>query len=224
MEQNVQTSGLNRIALPGFIFPSISYFLLMAQNPCLIDTGAHFVKQSPRNHYEILSANGRLKLTLPIERSHGQSMPTHHMRIEQGNWYKNQLTAIQSAYGKSAFFFYFKEEIQALMTEIPGLTLGEAQQRSLRFIFKNTFTPSYEAKEIYVTDETFLQDFRMAKNVPFRKGAINKYHQVFQDRFDFQDNLSILDLLFNMGPEAKHYLHSHPKLKLVPADHQSSSA
>jgi len=62
----------------------------------------------------------------------------------------------------------------------------------------------------------------MKKQLPTSITPVKPYHQVFQDRFDFQYNLSALDLLFNLGPEAQHYLQQHPLLTLDLADLQSS--
>jgi hypothetical protein len=51
---------------------------------------------------------------------------------------------------------------------------------------------------------------------------IQSYHQVFMDRFPFAEDLSVLDLLFNLGPQAKTYLVQHPRVRLVPEVHQNS--
>jgi hypothetical protein len=221
MESHVPIGGLKHIGLPGFIFPSVQYCLLIQQCNCTIDLGAHYVKQSERNHFWILGANGSQKITLPMESKKGVPSATGAIRLSPGSWYKNQITAIQSAYGKSAFYFYFKEELYELMRQWPEATLGSAIEKSYLFLQKHLHLP--EANIVHsFAQENFDLDGRMKKQLPTSITPVKPYHQVFQDRFDFQYNLSALDLLFNLGPEAQHYLQQHPLLTLDLADLQSS--
>jgi WbqC-like protein family len=219
MESNVPIGKLN-IGLPGFIFPSVSYVLLLHQQLATIDLGAHFIKQSPRNHFTILGANGPQKLSLPLESKKGLSVATSKMMISKGSWYKNQCTAIQSAYGKSAFYFHYKDEVNELMSHWPGQSLGSAIEASLSFLTKNFRLPLPHCEFEY-QDASFDLDWRMHKTL-FQPTMILPYHQVFSDRFDFKDQLSALDLLFNLGPESASYIQSHPILRLDLAAHQNS--
>jgi len=221
MESHVPIGGLKSIALPGFIFPSVRYCLLWQQYDCLIDIGAHYIKQSERNHFWILGANGSQKITLPMESKKGVPSATGAIRLSPGSWYKNQITAIQSAYGKSAFYFYFKEELNELMRQWPEATLGGAMEKSYLFLQKHLHLPQATVSPSF-SNEKFDLDWRMKKQLTGLSQDVVPYHQVFQDRFDFQHNLSALDLLFNLGPEAQHYLQQHPLLTLDLADHQSS--
>jgi hypothetical protein len=221
MESHVPIGGLKHIGLPGFIFPSVQYCLLIQQCNCTIDLGAHYVKQSERNHFWILGANGSQKITLPMESKKGVPSATGAIRLSPGSWYKNQITAIQSAYGKSAFYFYFKEELNELMRQWPEATLGGAMEKSYLFLQKHLHLPEAHIVHSF-SHEHFDLDWRMKKQLPVSITPVKPYHQVFQDRFDFQYNLSALDLLFNLGPEAQHYLQQHPLLTLDLADLQSS--
>ena len=221
MESHVPIGGLKHIGLPGFIFPSVQYCLLIQQCNCTIDLGAHYVKQSERNHFWILGANGSQKITLPMESKKGVPSATGAIRLSPGSWYKNQITAIQSAYGKSAFYFYFKEELNELLCQWPGATLGSAIEKSYLFLQKHLHLPKANIVHSFSHEHLDL-DWRMKKQLPTSITPVKPYHQVFQDRFDFQYNLSALDLLFNLGPEAQHYLQQHPLLTLDLADLQSS--
>lgn len=220
MESNVPIGELSDIAVPGFIFPSITYLLILHQQNAHIDLGAHFVKQSPRNHFFILSANGQQKLSIPLESKKGIPTATSEMRISEGSWYKNQITAIQSAYGKSAFYFHFKDELDDMMKQMPGANLSAAITRSIEFLTRNLRVTKPHFNHTFSPD-SYRYDWRMVKALPCN-GDITKYHQVFSDRFVFQDNLSALDLLFNLGPEASGYIQSQPKIKLDLEDLQSS--
>lgn len=221
MESHVPIGELKSIALPGFIFPSVQYCLLIHQYNCWVDLGAHYVKQSERNHFWILGANGSQKITLPMEGKKGIPTATGAIQLTSGNWYKNQMTAIQSAYGKSAFYFYFKEELNELMRQWPGATLGSAIEKSYLFLQKHLHLPKANIVHTF-SDEQFDLDWRMTKQLPISPLIAAPYHQVFQDRFDFQYNLSALDLLFNLGPEARDYLQKHPPLRPDLAVRQSS--
>jgi hypothetical protein len=221
MESHVPIGGLRSIALPGFIFPSVPYCLLLQQFNCTIDLGAHYVKQSERNHFWILGANGPQKISLPVESKKGIPTQTGAIQISPGNWSKNQMTAIQSAYGKSAFYFYFKEELNDLMSQWPSETLGSAIEKCMLFLQKHLHLPQATVSPSF-SNEKFDLDWRMKKQLTGLSQDVVPYHQVFQDRFDFQHNLSALDLLFNLGPEARYYLQEHPLLKPDLADRQNS--
>lgn len=209
--------------LPGVIFPPISYCIILQQQQCEIDGFGYYHKQSIRNHFQILSANGRLVLTLPIQSVKGQLTALHHVQIENGNWHKPMMTAIQSAYGKSPFFFYFKEELAHLLSGLPGKNLYQAQLEILKWLCPylgiamppTTVNWEQQASEL-------AYDFRKMKKKWEIFSPIQSYHQVFMDRFEFAQDLSVLDLLFNLGPQAKTYIAQHPPIRLVLEDHQNS--
>lgn len=213
--------------LPGVIFPPISYCVLLYQKECKIDGWGYYHKQSIRNHFKILSANGVLSLTLPIQSTQGALIPLNQIKIENGVWNRPMITALQSAYGKSPFFFFFKDELVHLLQQLPGRPLFEAQQLILNWILpylgmdKIDTTPGWE-----IMPESIEQDFRKIKKKWEIESPIQHYHQVFMDRFPFESDLSILDLLFNLGPQAKAYIAQHPeiKIKLDLGDRQNSSA
>jgi hypothetical protein len=62
--------------------------------------------------------------------------------------------------------------------------------------------------------ESTENDFRFLINA--RKTAAiqtKPYIQVFQAKHGYISNLSVLDLLFNMGPETINYLKNHPPIQ-----------
>ncbi|MEY2937602.1 MAG: hypothetical protein RL062_191 [Bacteroidota bacterium] len=205
-----------QVVVPGVIFPPISYCLLLQQNNTTIDGWAYYHKQSIRNHFSILSANGRLTLTIPITSIKGKLVPLNDICIESGTWHRPLLTALQSAYGKSPFYFYFKDEIESMMSSMPGSNLYETQIHVLKWLRKYLGFPELQETEQWEISTPEL-DFRKLKKKWELNTPIQSYHQVFMDRFQFESDLSILDLLFNLGPQAKNYLREHPILSIPQA-------
>jgi hypothetical protein len=102
-----------------------------------------------------------------------------------------------------------------------------------------TTFPQQKLVDVHQTIHQWLQRYGMVPDWPQTEEAaqiitiekkweisspISSYHQVFQDRFAFQNDLSILDLMFNLGPEAKSYLSQHPLVMPVLEDRQNASA
>jgi hypothetical protein len=209
--------------LPGVIFPPISYCIILQQYSCAIDGWGFYHKQSIRNHFQILSANGTLTLTMPVKNVKGQPTSLNQVELEDGPWHKPMLTAIQSAYGKSPFYFYFKDELTEIFSSLPGTNLFDAQIHVMNWLGKYLNLPSLALTahwEQDVNDQDI--DLRKIKKKWEIYSPIQSYHQVFMDRFPFEEDLSVLDLLFNLGPQAKTYMVQHPQIKLVPEVHQNS--
>ncbi len=212
-----------QLLLPGVIFPPISYCILLQQYKCEIDGWGYYQKQSIRNHFHILSANGPLTLTIPIQSVKGIPTALNQIEIESGQWHKPMLRAIQSAYGKSPFYFFFKDELTELINSLPGTNLFDSQLKIVNWLCKYLDLPQVSATSKWEIDiTTNVVDLRKTKKKWELNSPIQSYHQVFMDRFPFEKDLSILDLLFNLGPQAKTYLSNHPLIMLVPADHQNS--
>ena len=172
-----------------------------------------FIKQTYRNRCIIATANGQQALTVPIE--HGGRRLIRDVRISNhGSWRRVHWNALQSAYSESPFFeFYaddlrpffeqdyeflydFNFEIMQKMCEL--LDIHPHVLHSEKFRMKSVeFATAHDvsAKGIAVADSTL-----------YTLHSTKPYYQVFAHKFGFQPNLSILDLLFCMGPEAIFYL------------------
>ena len=167
-----------------------------------------FQKQTYRNRCLIATTGGVLPLSIPIE--HGDSMLMRDIRIsDHGNWRRLHWNALQSAYGESPFFEYYQDDFrpfyeqrwtylidfnEAIRRVVCQLIDFEPQVRlSADFRkpggpddYRYTITPKHQQAE---PDATF-----------------KPYYQVYRQKHGFLPNLSILDLLFNMGPESIYYL------------------
>jgi len=206
------------IRLPSAYFPPISYFSYLIKGNILIETKEHFVKQTIRNRCTILGANGALNLLLPRTKPSQRQPFDQDVVHEEMDWRKLHWRSLDSAYRSSPFFEYYEDELQPFfnLTEdnILALNLKSIQLvcSILEIPFKHEITTEYKS-------EFNGLDLREAWNkIPYREQNIVEnypsYIQVFADRHPFVQDLSILDLLFCVGPKAIDYLQnlhlSHP--------------
>ena len=173
-----------------------------------IEQWESFQKQTYRNRCLIATTNGVQALTVPIIRS--ESPLIKDIRIsDHGNWRHLHWNALQSAYGESPFFEYYQDDFRPFFTE--------------RWEFLYDFNEAIRTKVCELIDiqprvsdtEAFdaspaIPDFRQAINPkhpePDPDFTPKPYYQVYQQKHGFLPNLSILDLLFNMGPESIFFL------------------
>ena len=165
----------------------------------------HFVKQSIRNRCEIYGANGRLRLTIPKQRKGSSKTIIKEIKISyKEDWQKLHWNAIKSAYNSSPFFEYYQDDIVPFFKKKESYLIdfnNKLQEVILDLLQENkhpNFTTSYHHKK-GITDLR-KYDFMLDKS--------SKYKQVFMEKHGFIANLSILDLLFNLGPESSSYLHN----------------
>lgn len=196
---------LNNRLLPTAYFGPISYYALLLQHPnCSIEMHEHFVKQSIRNRCDIYGANGKLQLTIPKKRKGSNKTIIKEIQISyKQNWQKEHWNAIVSSYNPSPYFEYYKDEFQHFFEKEEMLLINfnnKLQAVTLKLL--------QEEKEVKTTTEYLHQgDFSDLRNHSWNLKKQEKYDQVFMQKHGFIANLSILDLLFNLGPECADYLY-----------------
>ncbi len=182
------------------------YAVILKSENVLFEKQENFVKQTFRSRCEIYGANGKQLLSVPVEKR-GNHIPITEVRISyKENWQKIHWRSIVSAYRNSPYFEYYVDEFQPFFETKTELlfelnrTLHQVVMKLLKSEIKNEFT------------ETYIFDY--GKNVfDLRKEEtvlpeIPQYNQVFEERHGFISELSILDLLFNTGPDAADILTS----------------
>ncbi|MFM7310288.1 MAG: WbqC family protein, partial [Flavobacteriales bacterium] len=97
-------------------FPSVLWWKLQRAD-CNIDIGRNYVKQTMRNRYIILSAQGPLTLTIPVRSQNGQPMPYQSIELETGSWPSKHWRSIAAAYGKSAYFEHYEHKLRPLFEQ-----------------------------------------------------------------------------------------------------------
>ena len=190
--------------------PNLYYFkqvLAYRNQEITLEKQEHFPKQTYRNRAEIYSPNGMLNLSIPINRGNGNHTIYKDITIcNDTNWQHIHWKTIESCYRNSAYFEFYEDGF-APFYEKKYNFLFDYNLELLQLILKNLKLKV----SLSFTDE-FHSDY---ESVDFRNGITTKnlqnysskpYFQVFEDREGFKGNLSIIDLLFNQGPQALSYL------------------
>lgn len=175
----------------------------------MVEQYDNFQKQTYRNRCVIATANGTQALTIPVERPAGEKCLMRDVRIsDHGNWRRLHWNALATAYGDSPFFDYYVDDLHPLF----------AIKREFLFDFNMEMTevlcelldirPKISLTTSYVdeAENDFRDAIRPKHPLPDSDFEPVQYYQVYSQRHGFIPNLSILDLLFNMGNEAVFYL------------------
>lgn len=197
-------------------FPPVSYVAVMLESGnIMVEQYETFPKQTYRNRTVIATANGLLSLTVPVVRTNGNHTYTKDMTIcYNENWSLKHWRAIESAYNSSPYFLYYKDDVEAIFDKQYS-NLIDLNMSILAFVFKKLKIK----KEVILSDDYVLQigekttDYRNTFS-PKNKETLQlpPYDQVFADRLGFQSDISILDLLFNLGPDSMVYLKEMAKI------------
>lgn len=178
----------------------------------IIEQHDNFLKQTFRNRCVIATANGTQTLTIPVEKSDGDKCLMRDIRIsDHGNWRRLHWNALATAYGDSPFFDYYADDLRPFYEKRFAFLLDFNMQMTAKLCELLDITPNISLSEEYVKDvESGVDDFRDAIHpkhpMPDADFIPKPYYQVYAQRHGFIPNLSILDLLFNMGNEAVFYL------------------
>ena len=201
-------------------FGPISWYsrLLRTENWRIDDT-EHYVKQTTRNHCLIATANGVQKLTVPVEKpskneeggARNEPLLTREVRLsDHGKWRTEHWKAICTAYGESPFFDYYADDLRPFF-----------ERRDWEFLFDYDMAIFEKMLELVgiAPKGKGVQEFRSSGVQTIESSTVNSqlstlnsqlggapYWQVYQLRHGFLPDLSILDLLCCMGPEAILYL------------------
>lgn len=195
-------------------FGPIQWYQKLHRMPCIIEQHDHFVKQTYRNRCVIATANGTQTLTVPIERYDGTKCPMRDIRIsDHGNWRHLHWNALVSAYGETPFFEFYADDLRPFFekhhTFLFDLNLDIMHTMCQLLDVRPQVTLS-EQYIVLPSEDDAVVDFREAirPKHPLPDANFNPtpYYQVRAQRHGFLPNLSILDLLFNEGPEGIFYL------------------
>lgn len=191
-------------------FPSISNFAAMMQSDSItFEVADNFQKQTNRNRTYIYSPNGIQLLNIPIKHSKESHPKTKDIKIETDfDWQKQHFKSLEAGYRSSPFFEFFEDDIRPLFekkhTFLMDLNFEALQILSHCFRIKLEYNTTTEYIP-EVNPATFV-DFRTLANGKKDTSVFENYTQVFDDKYEFINNLSVLDLLFNEGKYAMDYL------------------
>ncbi len=201
---------MNAVVLTSAYLGPVQYFTKLYAAPRVVEERAdHYVKQTYRNRCLIAGPDGPLALTLPVERS-GPRTATRDVRLsDHGNWRHTHWNALESAYENSPYFPYYADDFRRIYTQ--RYTFLVDFNEALRELVCELLSlqPCLSISTDYVDAQAEgLDDYRetIRPKADFRLDphfCPAPYYQVFSARTGFLPNLSIADLLFNMGPESR---------------------
>ena len=185
------------------------YQKLNRYDECLIERCDNFIKQTYRNRCIIATTNGVQALTVPIEKYDGLKCQMRDIRIsDHGNWRHLHWNALMSAYGESPFFEFYADDIRPFFERrwdyLFDFNMEITQKMCELLDARSHILPTDE----YCNDgiDDFRDAIRPKHPLPDTDFQPRRYYQVYEQKYGFLPNLSILDLLFNEGNEAIMYL------------------
>lgn len=204
-----------KIVLSTAYLPNIEYFAFISKSEVFFMEGCEsFQKQTFRNRTNILTAGGVQTLILPT-RHDTQRMCIKDVRIDyKCDWQLKHWRAIETAYSGTPYFLYYRDFLYPFFN------------KKYEFLFDynleltTTLMKLLKIKKVPVVTETFEKEYSEILDLrndihPKRERLLESipYSQVFEDRIPFTDNLSVIDLLFNIGPEAGENLSQRTELR-----------
>ena len=199
---------MNILLHPTYI-PNIASFVAIAKgNEVIFEVADNYQKQTYRNRCHIYGANGKLSLNIPVHHTHKNRQLYKDVKISNDNkWQLQHWKSLQSAYRTSPFFEYYEDELTSLFQSEETYLMEfnfkcfETIIDCLQLDVSITKTKVFEKNPVNVIDGRNLVNARKEQQFNF-----DNYTQVFSNKHGFISNLSILDLLFNEGPNSLNYL------------------
>ena len=190
------------------------YQKLNRYDHCMIEQHDNFIKQTYRNRCVIPTTNGLQSLSIPVTTIADAPISKTSMKdiriSDHGNWRHVHWNALSSAYGESPFFEYYQDDIRPFLEKKWEFLIDFNMEITQKMNELLDIHPTMSLTDEFVSSKDDVVDFRdiIRPKHPGDDDDFNpkRYYQVYQHKFDFQPNMSILDLLFNEGNEAIFYL------------------
>ncbi|WP_028298903.1 WbqC family protein [Olivibacter sitiensis] len=200
------------IILPSFYLGPIAAFSAInaiGNVPIYLEQYEHFPKQTYRNRASIYSPNGKLDLIVPVVKGSKVHTKMKDVRIAyEYDWQRLHWMSLQTCYRRSAYFEYYEDEFAPFYEERHDYlfdlneALLELIMRCVKLNREIRKTSTYESS--YPDCLDLRESIHPKKEAP--GFAAKPYFQVFEPKHGFLPNLSIVDLLFNQGPNSRQYL------------------
>lgn len=185
-------------------FPCISYMARFLEDPSpVVEVYDTYHKQTYRNRCRVMTANGVESLSVPVVKVNGNHTMTKDVVISyKEHWQQVHRRCLESAYKASPYFDYYYDYLRPIFeTRFERLIdMNDATLKTVLKILKTNKEIVHTTDYIHETENDFREAFS-PKIIP-ESSVFPKYYQVFSAKFPFEPDLSILDLLFNEGPEA----------------------
>jgi len=203
----------NTVILPPRLFGSVGYYVAMANaRRAIIDTGMRYDKRNKAVHrYDIADVRGPMQLTVPLARPHGcQGVPTWAdaaVSTHDEWWIRHRIT-LESAYGRTPFFEFIIDRFDGIFRSPAAWPQWPAAIDIARYADEavRTVLSLPHTEVLWQPAGCVMQHDLDLRRADFSIAPQHPYWQIRADRLGFLPNLSVLDLIFNLGPEASLYL------------------
>jgi hypothetical protein len=196
------------ILLSTAYFPTAEYFSLIKNaDTVFIEHEENYTKQTYRNRCKILTSNGILSLSVPVTKGSAIKALVKDIEIDYSKrWQQVHVRAITSAYNRSPYFQFYSEHLEKILLKSHRFLFDLNDDLLCKCLEFLNINKSILHTSSFQPDRGLPQDFRYRISPKKGPGFISRpYIQVFSDS-EFVTDLCILDLLFNMGPEARGYI------------------
>lgn len=193
---------------PLYFGPIYQYQKIMNAEEVIFEVQDNYQKQTYRTRQHIYGANGTLSLNIPIIHAKGRRQKTKEVSIENKfHWQKNHFKSLENAYRSSPYFEFYEDDLISLY-EKQYKFLIDFLFNSIDFVWEHLpIEKAYQKTESFQLQYADEKDFRHLANAKDKTNYLSpQYIQVFENKHGFIPNLSILDLLFNEGPNAANLL------------------
>lgn len=199
------------ILLPALYLAPVSYFheILKCEGSLIIEQYENFPKQTYRNRTKIATANGILELTVPIQHGRKQHGAMKDVKINYDHdWQRLHIQSIETAYRSSAYFEYYEDDFSIFYEKkfdyLMDLTMAQTEMILKILKIKKEINLSSSYQKEFADGIDFRQSIHPKKPSVYEDPK--PYYQVFEDRQGFIADVSIIDLIFNQGPQSKSFL------------------
>lgn len=186
--------------------PSVLWMRNLLAGDCVIDVHEHFVKQTYRNRATLLSANGLYDLSIPVKKQSSKMKMIDLRPNDEVNWQRQHWETIVACYGSAPFFIHYADAFKDLYSN-STTSVVEFELSLLRLIIKLMKVETEITFSTAYIEPSEGEDLRglISPKVKVQEN-FKPYLQVFAEKFPFQPNLSVMDVLFNNGPRSVDFI------------------
>ena len=195
------------VILPSTYLGSVEYFAHLAQHgvECVVDIHEHYIKRSERNRSQIMTANGVMPLSVHVVNANRPRTPMHKVCIDYSKrWQHQHWIAILSAYRSSPYFEHYAPFLEPFYTTHYDSLVEFNTELTRQLMRLLGIEGELCLSESYIEALDSDTDLRIKKRESLFDSP--RYFQMFSDRYPFEPNLSVIDLLFSEGPAAIDFL------------------
>jgi hypothetical protein len=175
----------------------------------LIEAHETYPKQTYRNRCRIAAANGVLPLSIPVNKVDGRATKTKDIEISYDeDWQRLHRRSIEDAYTNSPFFLYFWDEFSVFFDKKHRFLL-DLNMGIIQSVFNILgMNPDMELTEDFIKEPEEIKDLRysISPKLLIDQDKFPRYRQVFEEKNGFEPDLSIIDLIFNEGPNSLDFI------------------